>query len=1200
MNGVNCPDYFNDFQKNLNYLSAAGRKVSVEIQMDILLSNCNQKFYKEPILKFRRLAEDHADGKRSLENSIIQQLKKEMMFLYNHASHEEKEPKSANKSVLGKKDLKFRFCQRCFDEKRATYATHDTEYCRLNKGNSKYSSLILDSGATHNFFKDQPGQEYRAHSGQVSTANGKSAKIIGIGKVSLGELQFNPVFHVPEFNDNLVSGIQLMKNGYKIVTENDKTVILKKGKIVASATFNPTKQLMVFDEFPTIANQATLHERLGHLNDKIIEQTVNATTGLEHGNCKSDCLCETCVITKSRHENINKKSTTKREPLEVIEMDIQGPFPVRGHDGTVYNLKMVDVSTGYIKLENLKNKSAESVLESFKRYLARMERRTGNRVKYVRTDQGSEFDGVFLAYLEEMGITKMKGIAYDHHFPGHAERSHQTIANMAKAMLFDSKLERTYYSEALQTAVYLLNRTAHGDRTVTPFELMFGRKPNLAHLHKFGSICYAFIPCEKRDKLDNTAEKCRMIGYGDDDDTEEIKGYKVLCERDRAIIWSNSVRFDEDAEITPLNHIDNNTSEATSSLPVSGVSITVLPADESRNSTSPTGNMTESTDFEPEVQSDNESFYSTEEGDDMPEEAPSTPTESEPYPAELSNNITRRRSQRIANQNRELFWVEHQNSEDSGEEVMMAFVSTFDGTPETYEDVLNSPDKDEWMAAMEREMKSITNAQTWTLTDLPEGRKPVKCRWVFRKKYDSKGNVTKYKARLVAKGFTQKHGLDYFETYAPVAKLKSIRAICAIAAAEGFEIYQNDVPTAFLLGDLEEEIYMEQPDGFKLQNGKVCKLQKTLYGLKQSPREFNKLIHRYLLSQGFTQSLADPCVYRKGSGTNLIIVGVYVDDMTMAGNGNKFKSFMKDFEARFNMDTSTPLEWCLGIHFQWNSDGSLTLSQSQFIQQKLDMFKRHIGPGIVSTPLPMNVQEILRDCETSKERDRSFPYRSMVGAVMYSMIGTRPDLAHALSVVSRHQEDPKIGHCNLVRHIYKYLRGNDRGLLFKPSKGPIELIGYADAAYANNEKAKSTSGYLMEINDCLVSWNSHAQPIVALSSTEAELISAVSACQEIIWFKQLLSDLTYPQGTVVLMEDNEACIKLSKYPSQNHKRTKHFDVRYYWIREAIERGDFNLEYCPTKSQLADILTKTLPRSQNNAQCKKLGLVQQQGRQLKNV
>jgi len=303
------------------------------------------------------------------------------------------------------------------------------------------------------------------------------------------------------------------------------------------------------------ASYEVLHRRLGHIGDAMLRKTLPAVDGLALSGSRPTKLCEPCELGKARHRAIPTTSRSTPKLLEVIQSDTQGPFPLPALDGTRGNIKFIDTASGYVKMEPIANLSSRTALDCFKRYQARMERRTNQKIKYVRTDQGREYKKHFLHYLADQGITKQSGIAYEHHHPGKCERAHQTIMTLGRAMLIASKLPINLYCEAQMTATYLYNRTVHGEDTITPYQHIYGKRPDLSHLRPFGSVCYAHIlPNDpQRNKLSDAAVKCRLIGYLDDDDTEERPGYKLLREDTLTIIHCKSVRFDESAPMTPLN-----------------------------------------------------------------------------------------------------------------------------------------------------------------------------------------------------------------------------------------------------------------------------------------------------------------------------------------------------------------------------------------------------------------------------------------------------------------------------------------------------------------------------------------------------------------------------------------------------------------------------------------------------------------------
>ena len=827
------------------------------------------------------------------------------------------------------------------------------------------------------------------------------------------------------------------------------------------------------------------------------------------------------------------------------------------------------------------NREASTILNYFKQFRSRMENITGKNIKNIRTDQGTEYKGEFLEYLTENGIIKQTGIAYEHNHPGQAERVHQTIMTMGRAILKESKLPQNFYNEAQLTAVYLHNRQIHGNDTKTPFEHIYGKRPNSSHLQPFGCVCYSHIPIERRSKLDDTTEKCRLIGYGDDDSAEEFKGYKLIVESNLQIIYNKNVTFPEFPIFEEIPNI--------------------------KNSEIVEDNLFGDPNFTLEEIEENENLELENSGNDYFQNLNSESENSEAESQDSENSENENIVQIDSETDQEEFF--ETNSDNESIDPLTAFVSGMDlnrkeslnclsaimqkDCPTTYEEAINCSEKEEWKKAMDTEMNSIKSANTYKIQKIPiENIKKgtVKNRWIYTKKLDKDGNIKKYKARLVAKGFTQKYGIDFVETFAPVAKFKSIRVLAALAAMLKLNAFQDDVPTAFLKGNLKETIWMEQPKGYEIGNPaeNKCLLQKTLYGLKQSPREWNEVLSNYLMSNNFIQSKADPCIFIQQNKQENIFVGIYVDDIITIGKGKFVEKFRSKIRKHFGITEGGNLEWYLGISFLQQNDYSIVLDQTQYIKQKLEEFQEFIGTGGISTPLPINYQKLLQIAEKEEIDKTNFPYRNIVGSIMYAMLGTRPDLATAVSVVSKYLDKPKPTHVKLVQHILKYLQSNQNYKLKFQNYGSVILTGFADAGYANDDNYKSRSGFCFLLGNSLISWFSGNQSVVAQSSAEAEYYAAVSAANEGIWFKQLLQDLGFPQQTIIIKEDNQACIALTKNP-EDHKRTKHVQVKYNVVRDYVNKNIVKFIYCPTADQLADIFTKAIPGAKLRTMLKQLGL-----------
>ncbi|KAK8544330.1 hypothetical protein V6N13_100559 [Hibiscus sabdariffa] len=345
--------------------------------------------------------------------------------------------------------------------------------------------------------------------------------------------------------------------------------------------------------------------------------------------------------------------------------------------------------------------------------------------------------------------------------------------------------------------------------------------------------------------------------------------------------------------------------------------------------------------------------------------------------------------------------------------------------PKTYQEAVASPDSEKWLEAMRSEMDSMSENQVWTLVEPPEGIKPIGCKWVFKKKTDMDGNVQTYKGRLVAKGFRQIHGIDYDETFSPVAMIKSIRILLAVAAFHDYEIWQMDVKTAFLNGKLEEDVYMTQPEGFVTPEDarKVCKLQRSIYGLKQASRSWNLRFNEAIQEFGFIRNEDEPCVYKKFSGSIVSFLVLYVDDILIIGNDIPTLQSIKTWlSSCFSMKDLGEAAYILGVKiYRDRSRRLLGLSQSTYIDKVLKRFsmeesKRGFLPMRHGISLS---KEMCPSTPQERERMSQIPYASAIGSIMYAMICTRPDLSYALSMTSRYQANPGEGHWTAVKNILK-------------------------------------------------------------------------------------------------------------------------------------------------------------------------------------
>ena len=508
--------------------------------------------------------------------------------------------------------------------------------------------------------------------------------------------------------------------------------------------------------------------------------------------------------------------------------------------------------------------------------------------------------------------------------------------------------------------------------------------------------------------------------------------------------------------------------------------------------------------------------------------------------------------------------------------------------PKTVKAAEASPDWLMWKQAMEAEKKSLAQLGTWTALKEPAPRKPVKCKWVFLRKFNN-GVLEKYKARLVACGYSQRYGIDYQEVFAPVLRLESFRVVLSIAAWEGLTLNHLDVSTAFLHGVLsdDERIYMRlTPDFGADATGRPrdVLLNRSIYGLKQASRKWNKELDRVFKSFGFNKkNYSDACLYTLTRGDAKLIVLVHVDDMITAWRGKAlFEAFKKCCNENFKTKDLGPLTFALGIRVarpeNFLPEQSISIDQEAFIDEMAEEFGMSKCKPV---PTPQVPKQYLEKASSSNDADgvrclnaeEHKLYRKLVGKMLYLNRATRPDISNAVRELSRFVSQPNQDHWQAAKRLLRYVIGSKR---YKLTLGgqPV-LYPYADADWANSSNRRSISGMAIKLGRGLVSWKSKMQSTVTLSSTEAEYNSLSETAREVIWLRHLLADLGHEQaGPTVIYEDNQQTIVWAQDP-KHHGRNKHLDVKLHYIREQVAQKTLAVEYVATQNQLADVMTKPL-------------------------
>lgn len=496
-------------------------------------------------------------------------------------------------------------------------------------------------------------------------------------------------------------------------------------------------------------------------------------------------------------------------------------------------------------------------------------------------------------------------------------------------------------------------------------------------------------------------------------------------------------------------------------------------------------------------------------------------------------------------------------------------------TPLTFDDACAN---EHWARSIQVEIENLRHNKVWDEAILPTNAKAIGSKWVFRVKRDSQGNIVKLKSRLVVKGYRQRYQRDYTETWAGLPRMTTVRMVVALAAAHNLHIHACDVVAAFLQGKIDLDVYLEPPKGIAVGKGKVLRLLKAVYGCKQAPKCWQQTFNEFLLKGlGMRQSKNDSCLFVKHVGGKFVWIICFVDDLIICTNcQNLLKSTKRALADKFKITDEGALSWFLGVKIEKLKDGSLKMSQSQYIRDMVTKFG--VSCRAATTPMEFGFK-----CTESPQLELCTDYKAIIGSLLYCSRLTRPDVSVAVGILARYSSKPTKGAMNAAKRVVRYLATTpNHGIVFAPlTTGSIKLTGWADASWANDiGDRRSTTGFLFSLgNGSPVCWHSKKQGSVALSTAEAEFIAASKAGAEAAWLRRVLDDLGHKQtGPTVLHEDNKACISMSATAS-HHGRAKHIDIRVHHVKELVARKILVLQYCESGHMIADCLTKPLQRRQ---------------------
>lgn len=1022
------------------------------------------------------------------------------------------------------------------DEKAVSFLSHDEcNYVNNNQG----LEWVVDSGASSHMTNcENVLCNVKKVKSEIAVAKKNESMVSCLkGDVESDRCSLTNVLYVPNLSKNLLSVPTITKNGGNVIFTGNKVEVSKNGETILEGFQNENglytvKLFDVKNSLPRDQQNAQFtegnlsevnhelqlwHRRMGHISYGNLHKLRSISEGIKIKNevfeKTCDVTCEACIMSKQARSPFNSVRTRAIRPLEIVHTDVCGPVEPNTHDGKKYFVTFTDDYTNFTMVYLLKGKY--EVFEIVKQYTAEVEAKWNLKIHKLRCDNGGEYSSnIFQDWCKNKGIIVEYTVPYSPQLNGKSERMNRSLLNKTRAILFDSGLDKEMWGEAVRTAAYLLNRSPSVSVEKTPAERWNGQKPDLSRLKIFGSKVYAKVTKPNLKKLDCRSEALIFVGYA-------TNGYRLWDKVSRKIKISRDVIV-----------IENENTFAKIDKEIADIP---KPIDESYEN-----KMEENEDNLIEENQPEENQPDMEDGEEnMAQESEG---EEENYE---NNNLPENRSSKRKSKLPEKY----------KDFVML-----------TYKEAVTGPEKEKWIEAINEEKNSLEENETWIAVNMEDvkDKKVLSNKWVFTKKENGK-----FKARLVVRGYEQVEGIDYDETYSPVVSNASLRLMFALAVKKNFQMMQFDVKTAFLNGKLEEteEIYMSVPEGFEIKN-KVLKLKKTLYGLKQAPIKWNELFTNCLGKYGLKQTHSDRCIFSNGN----IYLAIFVDDGILLGPDKiEMRKLLQELTREFKIKMTENPSTFLGMEIKQSEDG-IKVKQTNYTKQVLERYgMSDCKPMDTPISLPSSKEDNFEE-----GNKKNFPYREAIGNLLYLSNKTRPDLTLAVGLESRHVENPSGQDIMNVKRTFRYLKGTqDTGLSFLASDKEESLNGYCDADYANDKDTRrSTTGYIIFFGKSPITWCTRRQPIVALSSTEAEFIAAADCVKELLYLKNLLRELTNNDVVVNLNIDNQSAMKLCKNGIFN-KRSKHIDVRYHFLSENVKQGKVNLFYIPTNENVADMFTKPL-------------------------
>ena len=1097
------------------------------------------------------------------------------------------------------------------------------------------TSMIVDSGCSAHIMTDDSSfidfdENFEPQNHSIELADGRKysnmAEKRGTALVTLTDSNGNSYqstlencLYIPSYPENIFSVKAANRKGSSVCFyPNHAELIAPDGTVFNIHCRGSLFYLMNITLVSLARDLQSWHQVLGHCNTTDLLKLEPLVDGMKIG-AKNKFHCEPCALGKMTQTISRKPSTRGTEPLEFVSSDVCGPISPISADGLRYVVSFIDNFSGFTFLYFCKLKS--DVTKCLEKFLADispvgkvknlLDISGVDEIRKLRSDNGGEYMGKqFKDVLIKNKIKHEQSAPYSPHQNGAAERQWRTLFDMARCLLIESDLPQELWPYAVLASAFVRNRCYVERLSQTPYFALTGKKPDMSKMHKFGTVCYA--PEQIRRKLDPKSKRGIFVGYD-----KESPAFLVYCPEVNRVRRCRDVKF-TDLLPSELNS-NNNDSE-----PVLRKKSDSKRNNHMRNRVPDLFVGDDDDDFpgiiykpiEPQVDNavllplENEAdLINNEEAaveipaDDVVEEI-AVETVQAPEVVDIEVNLndgeggdllaSGGNGRPVRNRQAPGYLADYDlGSGDNVVDVcrMVNVLSTdnvvdvcrmanhhIHSVPKSYTQAVNSEDSSDWKLAMDDEYQSLKENNTFDIVPLPEGKKLVGGRWVFAIK-ESSGSEELFKARYVAKGFTQVHGTDYFETFSPTAKMSSIRIMMQLAANSNLTVHQMDVKTAFLNAPIDCEIYVRQPEGYEVKdkggNLLVLKLNKSLYGLKQSGRNWNSLLHKFFVSNKFVQSALDPCVYFLRVDNNSVIILVWVDDLLLAASSEMMLSNIKNsLKSAFKMKDLGPISFFLGMRIL-QYPHRIEIDQTEYLTKVLHRFGMYeCKPR--STPSEVNPAAF--DASDSEKPNNN--YRQVVGSLIYAMVCSRPDLSWVVTKLSQSLSKPRKGDWIMIKHVLQYIKGTlGKKLVYNKCSDGLDLHGYSDSDWAgDNTDRRSTTGYVFMLNPIgpPISWKSQKQSTVALSSCEAEYMALCDAAKEAKFLDMAMTDFVPDHSfrPIDIQVDNTGAIALGKN-NMVTKRSKHIDIKYHFTRQCYNEGLIDITHVPTASNLADAFTKPL-------------------------